>query len=544
MKDAVAKCNTALKHPDGSRLPLGELNAFFEKAENQTLHSLAYKEFKTACDENYSPHQILFYEYCEKEEVFKKYISDYYGQKQWIAFQLNVEGEQTKSIVDIAAKLTQSCIEIYQLENEIYKNIYKTDKYGENIKIIEYNKNNHFIELEPDVNVENIPAVAKEATQKLRTSTTVLSSPPGKELLLSRGFAGSIYQVKVLMLLAFNAYCEKKPFHLYTEAEGFGKFDDCVLFLESEMQVMQVKHSFDPKGCYLLEHLVGDGAGTGKKATLSKYFDSWLTIETLRQKNPDRYPKEIEYLFYTNHALSTEDGLSAIYDDRTGKFSTKLLDGTLNDSKLENARKSILRSIYLYIQNIQNQIHITCNSVIEHFLKPKEPKGKAKNAVVINSTDCSNGAKILFALLLKYKCIAKTNRESFYNKDCYELTNEFISDEKCKQQPAVIQLLRKSLISQESFQIIKQLQEFRFYIAENQFSSLELNKNPTIIDIILKVGNLSILGDNFLFRFANCFIKWERYKRLIDALLSLSRLCFFSNDFHKVLNSCVLSSIF
>lgn len=506
MKDVVADCSTSLGYPEGSILPLSELDAFFANTENRTSHNDAYETFKNARDEKYTTHESAFFNYCESEVVFKTYISDYYGKEQWVAFQRNVAGEQTKSMIDIAAMMTQSCIEIYQLEDKNYKEIYKTEQYGKNTKRIEYSGNCHFYELVPDVIVDSLPIVAKDATKKTGTTTTALSSPPGKELLLSRGFAGSIYQVKVLMLLAFTAYCEKKRFHLYTEAEGYGKFDDCVLFLEDEMQAMQVKHSFDPKGCYLLEHLVGGGAGTGKKATLSKYFDSWLTIEALRHEDPKKYKDEIKYLFYTNHALSAEDGLSAIYDETTGRFSKKLLDGTLDDAKAVEARQAILRSIYEYASDIQSQINAACKGVIACFTASKNTKGKAKGALVIASDKSSEKekilskeGKILLALLLKHKCIEKENEYIFFKKNRYKFTTNFISSKELSKLPPILKLLRELLVKHANFKVKNQFQDFRFYISDNQFSSLELNNKSTVVDILLKVGHLSILGNDFLF---------------------------------------------
>ena len=216
MRAAVAACNVALGYPEGTRLSLGSLDDFFAEQANCLRHADAYAAFKAAREAHFTPHERAFHDHCRHETTYRQYVTDYYGQLNWVAFQRGVGGETTTSMVNIAARMISSCIIIYQREKDgAYKEIYRTANYDVTMKHIEFMGNSHFVELDPaapDLDSVDVPEMSAGGEAKAASTAPVPPSPPGKELLLSRGFAGSIYQVKILMLLAFEAFRNKQCF--------------------------------------------------------------------------------------------------------------------------------------------------------------------------------------------------------------------------------------------------------------------------------------------------------------------------------------------
>ena len=92
-------------------------------------------------DTNDNVHEQNLQTYCTSLQTYEQYIRDYYGAHGWIVFQQNFSGETSTSMIDIAARMLNKVIIIYQENQEIYRTQNK-DTTGE-IKI-DYNGINHF----------------------------------------------------------------------------------------------------------------------------------------------------------------------------------------------------------------------------------------------------------------------------------------------------------------------------------------------------------------------------------------------------------------
>jgi hypothetical protein len=520
MREAVAECNTALGHLQGKRWSLAKLDRSFKEEANRSKHKNAYKNFQEARDKDFTPYEKALQDYCESEQTYQQYIEGYYNKKGWVAFQRSFSGEKNSSIVDIAAKMLSAQIIIYQLGENGCEIIYQTAPYpGGEIKLVEFKDNNHFVELDNNALEKKSDGGEKEMSDRgqVSISNEKFPSPPGKAPLLPTAVAGSVYQVKILMLYALEAARSKKPFHLYTEARGFGKFDDCVLYREDKMQVIQVKHSYDPKGEYLLGHLIGPsgeedkkckkGKKNNKKATLSKYFDSWMIIESRRENNPKRDEKAIEYLFITNHNLNVTEGLNGLYNESTHTFYKCLSPEPLDDEKQENARKAILKSIYIHLKKVQDGIKQECKKFVDFFdIDLIEEINDNLKAIHIKTTDEKNKKTekkkkeftILMALLRKYQCIERCSEKSPDSRtDLYKFTERFISKSNSDKLPPVIQYLRDLFFAKEKVNDESIWEEIRFYTAESNFYDLtNLNRDSSSVAVALGIGYLGPVESN------------------------------------------------
>ncbi len=486
MKESVANCNTALGYPERQRLSLKELDQLFADETTRQANTNAYDSFQKARAELFTPHEQALQAYCESEQTYCDYITLYYARNNWVAFQRQLQGERSTSIVDIAARMLKAQIIIYQKNQASYQEIYRTAAYGSTIKHIEFFGNNHFYQLvAANSLVENNNLLA---SQEDTPSVT-------KELLTSRGLAGYLYQVKILMLYALNAYYQKQPFYLYTEASQFAKFDDVVLFLNDTMQVMQVKHSFNPDGRYVLKDMTDHT--DGKKAVLTKYFDSWLMIENLRRQQPEHYREKIKYLFITNHGLNNEDGLQGLYDQTTERFSEKLLSGPLDSPKQEQARQAIMRTFYQHLQTIQNDIKESCKALVILFKKNKNKTGKAKGSIILITDEVTKHGKLLLGLLLQHGCIKEIQREKYRGNPFYQLTQKFIAGD--EELPPIIVYLRTLLSPPGNF-----IEDFSFSSSGKNFANLSHAKPNSFLETTLCTGYLgplqhqdSILSEDF-----------------------------------------------
>jgi HEAT repeat protein len=140
MTAAVAKCNDELKRVEGHRLSLAELDVFFQDRKNRDTNKRAYSAFIRKCNKLYTPHETAFNNYCLSENVYRQYVEKYYGENHWFAFQRELG---STSMIDIAARMLNVVIVIYQGAEEIYR----TQTPGIKTLDVEYNGFNHFYKL-------------------------------------------------------------------------------------------------------------------------------------------------------------------------------------------------------------------------------------------------------------------------------------------------------------------------------------------------------------------------------------------------------------
>jgi hypothetical protein len=167
-----------------------------------------------------------------------------------------------------------------------------------------------------------------------------------KNNLTGAGVSGFSYQAKIIMLYAFDAYINGKNFQLMTEAKGYEKFDDLIIFYEDRILVLQAKYCYtEINNTYTLQMLTNPD-NDRKKAGLPIYFDAWKRIEAERAKNPKEFiGKPIQYVFYTNHKLDTSNGLDKLYSSKDECFSEEFIFGTSLESEQKKIRSAIIESI-------------------------------------------------------------------------------------------------------------------------------------------------------------------------------------------------------
>lgn len=149
---ALNACNDLLDFNEGNRKNVDELKSLFSAENYQRQHLEAYTIYQNAIQHYYTPHEDAFNEYLQRETTYHQYIKDYYGARNWVAFQRNLEGEESGSMVDITARCINKQIIIYhQNEQGDYSIAYQTaarpEYKGEQVEIL-HAYGNHFIHLE------------------------------------------------------------------------------------------------------------------------------------------------------------------------------------------------------------------------------------------------------------------------------------------------------------------------------------------------------------------------------------------------------------
>jgi curved DNA-binding protein CbpA len=123
---------------DEDKLAELEQNILPKSMRKEQLQQLinAYLE-----DTNNDTHEQNLQMYCMAPRTYKQYIRNYYGKRGWVAFQRSFLGETNTSMIDIAARMLNKVIIIYQENQEIYR----TQNRGTTGEIeINYNGTNHF----------------------------------------------------------------------------------------------------------------------------------------------------------------------------------------------------------------------------------------------------------------------------------------------------------------------------------------------------------------------------------------------------------------
>ncbi len=311
-----------------------------------------------------------------------------------------------------------------------------------------------------------------------------------KDTLLGSGFAGAVYQVKILMLYAFEAFCNKETFYLQTEAKYFGKFDDLVIWKADKIQVLQAKHSYDPEGKYLLKHLVASTQEESqekkkdkeKKVAIAKYLDSWLQIEAKKRSSPEKFAniKDIEYIFYTNHKLNTDEGLDQLHDDDDQSFSDDFISGNNLTATAQASRQAIIASIYTYLYQLQKDILAACaefKAALEALTAPDHIMAD------INGPRSSAVCKLL-AALRNADCLVKKGTKC-------KFTDKFINNDDL---PPVLAKLHEILEWEKD-----DLKAFNFISKENNFFDVDAaEQSPSALSVALYTGYLGNDTGDFL----------------------------------------------
>ncbi|EDV21119.1 uncharacterized protein TRIADDRAFT_60379 [Trichoplax adhaerens] len=138
------------------------------------------------------------------------------------------------------------------------------------------------------------PSDSNEIDERLNI---ISSSKPSKGL--KRTFHGTIYQIALIALIAVRANAKRDQFALASEAEGYDKFDDLVVYTSTSVIYIQVKHRLDHT--YKEKDFYSINQSEAKKCPLLwLYFDYWLRI-----KNSDDYMKNCknkthQFVFFSN----------------------------------------------------------------------------------------------------------------------------------------------------------------------------------------------------------------------------------------------------
>jgi len=151
MRAAVAQCNTSLGYGEKQRKSLAQLDTFFGNQTNRNQHRTAYERFAKARAELFTPHEQAFFDYCSRPETYRTYVSEYYGQKQWFAFQPSSTNHLQTSMIDIAAQFLEAQIVVHQKKGRERKIIYQTASHPKKIHV-QFNGYGHFVALIPTQN--------------------------------------------------------------------------------------------------------------------------------------------------------------------------------------------------------------------------------------------------------------------------------------------------------------------------------------------------------------------------------------------------------
>jgi hypothetical protein len=90
-------------------------------------------------------------DYTEREDVFRDYVKNYYGNEGWMVYHLefgeNDERQASTSIIDLAAQFRRTQVRIWVYQNDDFQLNRETAQYGDGVINILYNGYNHFIGL-------------------------------------------------------------------------------------------------------------------------------------------------------------------------------------------------------------------------------------------------------------------------------------------------------------------------------------------------------------------------------------------------------------
>ena len=147
MRPTVSIVNDMLSKPEGARFSIAELDEYFAQSENRPLYRRAEEVYKKERDELLTPVELEFIQYSEEEVTYRTYVNTYYARNGWVAFQRQFAGERSTSMVEIAARMLNTIIVIQQPTQHGLIEIYRTNNFSQNERIIVFNGINHFSSL-------------------------------------------------------------------------------------------------------------------------------------------------------------------------------------------------------------------------------------------------------------------------------------------------------------------------------------------------------------------------------------------------------------
>lgn len=168
------------------------------------------------------------------------------------------------------------------------------------------------------------------ATSPVSTDSRVKDAVTHKafERLKKSGLAHSLhgvqFQAALLTLVGSRAHRQGHSFHLVTEADSFDVFDDVVVDLgKAGILLLQAKHAADPKKTYNKSRFLAEPSAKKNDASLPKYFDAWLRLQSSKHITP-KPEGTAQYVFFTNRGLH-EDMLNYVHPVEKERLPSWLL---------------------------------------------------------------------------------------------------------------------------------------------------------------------------------------------------------------------------
>ena len=154
VQNQIRQCNDLLGYGVGQRLSFDHLKHFFSIEENVKIYQAAYESF-LKINQTILEKEKPLNDYCTHPDTYQNYVSEYYGNHGWFAFQPSLKHQTVAntSMVDIAARCKGKPISIYQRKNHRWEEIYRTaEQIGETIHVEYRSAGQHFVALKPNPN--------------------------------------------------------------------------------------------------------------------------------------------------------------------------------------------------------------------------------------------------------------------------------------------------------------------------------------------------------------------------------------------------------
>lgn len=296
MKPAVAECNDKLGYVEGKRLPLKQLDDFFLNENNQLTYSEAYNRFISARNQIYTSHENALQAYCEAEATYESYVTDYYGNNGWFAFQRSFSGEKNTSMVDIAAIFINKVIVI--MDNK-HQEIYRTQNICEQEITILYNGTNHFSK--PEERIQDESTVIKRQVEQSAKTKLNRSAQEAVNKTLDENKDLAVEEL-------FKELSKMEPRYKIFEYE---KLSDEKEFKDRSLLPANLN---EPKNYKKLKAAINQlHANAFKKNKLNILFGNYI------ERDYDSIGREIDKLLADDYSQESIDALLVLGDSGTGK---------------------------------------------------------------------------------------------------------------------------------------------------------------------------------------------------------------------------------
>ena len=198
VRAALKFCNDEMAQGDGKRLNWEQLGKLFNEPANRRLYPVAFTCYNVTVSDYIAPVCMAMDALCRRPDIYETYVTDYYGKKQWFAFNAQFQGEHSTSMIDIAAKMLSTKIVLHSARDGKQ---YSTSAYGASEIHVGYNGYNHFYGL-----------ISKPPTEVVRPALGDLSIMGG---------GGSSSSGRLFMSLRSSAYSEKTLVLLLAQEVSF-----------------------------------------------------------------------------------------------------------------------------------------------------------------------------------------------------------------------------------------------------------------------------------------------------------------------------------